>query len=143
MSKVLILNLYLLAIIQAGDDKSWRVRHELAKIFPNLIEGFGTQINELIPTYGNLIKDSEMEVRHAALEGLTQVLKHINAEKITISIIPNIIALQNESSYPVKICIGEGLGVIAKIVGYTTFNSKLGFIIEQLIRDDHAEVRLG
>lgn len=132
-----------IAIIQAGDDKSWRVRHELAKIFPKIIENFGTQINELIPTYGNLIKDSEMEVRHMALEGLNYVLKHINAEKITISIIPNILQLQNESSTHVKALIGQGLGPIAKAVGYTVFNSKLGFMIEQLIKDENTDVKLG
>jgi glucose-6-phosphate-specific signal transduction histidine kinase len=84
-----------------------------------------------------------MEVRHVALEGLNSIIKHINAEKITISIIPNILSLQNESSTHVKALIGKGLGIIAKTVGYTVFNSKLGFIIEQLIRDENSEVKLG
>jgi len=51
--------------------------------------------------------------------------------------------LQNETSYLVKALIGEALGSIAKYVGYNIFNSKLGFIIEQLIRDEKTEVRLG
>ncbi len=84
-----------------------------------------------------------MEVRTAALEGLIPILKHVNAEKVVISIIPNILALQNESSHHVKAYIGEGLGPIARLVGYTVFNSKLGFMIELLIRDENAEVRLG
>jgi hypothetical protein len=84
-----------------------------------------------------------MEVRNKALEGLNFVLKTINADKITISIIPIILSLQNESSQHVKALIGESLGPIAKAVGYTVFNSKLGFIIEQLIRDENTEVRLG
>jgi hypothetical protein len=108
-----------------------------------LIEGLGSQLNELIPTYGNLIKDCEMEVRHAALEGLNQILKHVNSEKVVISIIPNILSLQNESGSHVKAYIGEGLGPIAKVVGYTVFNSKLGFLIELLIKDENSEVRLG
>jgi hypothetical protein len=84
-----------------------------------------------------------MEVRHAALQGLNQILKHVNSEKVVISIIPNILALQNESGAHVKAFIGEGLGPIAKVVGYTVFNSKLGFLIEILIKDDNPEVRLG
>ena len=84
-----------------------------------------------------------MEVRHVALEGLNNIMKHIGAEKITISIIPNILALQNESSHHVKAFIGEGLGPIAKAVGYTTFNTKLGFMIEQLVKDENADVKLG
>jgi serine/threonine-protein phosphatase 2A regulatory subunit A len=130
-------------VVAASEDKSWRVRHELAKIFPQLIEGFGTQINELVPTLGNLIKDSEMEVRLAALEGVTQVIKCVNSEKISICIIPALLSLSNESSTHVKSIIGECLGPIARSVGYTAFNSKLSGLLDTLMKDDNAEVRLG
>ena len=86
----------------AGDDKSWRVRHELARIFPLLIEGFGNQINELVPTFGTLIKDSETEVRLVALEGLNKVIRYVNSDKVAACIIPSILSLQNESSVNVK-----------------------------------------
>lgn len=89
-------------VVAASDDKSWRVRHELAKIFPSLIDGFGSQINELVPTFSNLIKDSETEVKIAALEGLTTVIKSISSEKVTICIIPCILASVSESSPVVK-----------------------------------------
>jgi serine/threonine-protein phosphatase 2A regulatory subunit A len=85
-------------VVAASDDKSWRVRHELARIFPSLIEGFGTQINELVPTFANLIKDSETEVKIAALEGLDTVIRNISSEKVTVCIIPAILSLSNESS---------------------------------------------
>jgi serine/threonine-protein phosphatase 2A regulatory subunit A len=91
-------------VVAASDDKSWRVRHELARIFPSLIEGFGSQINELVPTFANLIKDSETEVKIAALEGLEIVIKSISSEKVTVCIIPAILSLANESSFHVK-CI--------------------------------------
>lgn len=84
-------------LVAASDDKSWRVRHELAKIFPSLIDGFGSQINELIPTFANLIKDSETEVKIAALEGLDSVIKQISSEKVTVCIIPVILSLTNEN----------------------------------------------
>lgn len=84
-------------VVAASDDKSWRVRHELAKIFPLLIEGFGNQINELVPTFANLIKDSETEVKIAALEGLDTVIKNISSDKVTVCIIPAILSLSNES----------------------------------------------
>ncbi len=93
-----------LVVVAAGDDKSWRVRHELARIFPFLIEGFGNQINELVPTFGTLIKDSETEVRLVALEGLNKVIKYVNNDKVAACIIPAILSLQNESSVNVK-CI--------------------------------------
>lgn len=89
-------------VVAASDDKSWRVRHELAKIFPSLIDGFGSQINELVPTFSNLIKDSETEVKIAALEGINTVIKSISADKVTICIIPAILAIITESSPTVK-----------------------------------------
>jgi serine/threonine-protein phosphatase 2A regulatory subunit A len=89
-------------VVAASDDKSWRVRHELAKIFPSLIDGFGSQINELVPTFANLIKDSETEVKIAALEGLETVIKNISSDKVTVCIIPAILSLNSESSAQVK-----------------------------------------
>jgi serine/threonine-protein phosphatase 2A regulatory subunit A len=130
-------------VVAASEDKSWRVRHELAKIFPQLIDGFGSQINELVPTLGNLIKDSEMEVRLAALEGVTQVIKTVNAEKVSICIIPALLSLSNESSVHVKSVVGECLGPIARSVGYTAFNAKLSGLLDALMKDENAEVRLG
>jgi len=130
-------------VVAASEDKSWRVRHELAKIFPQLIDGFGSQINELVPTLGNLIKDSEMEVRLAALEGVTQVIKTVNAEKVSICIIPALLSLSNESSIHVKSIVGECLGPIARSVGYTAFNAKLSGLLDALMKDENAEVRLG
>lgn len=89
-------------VVAASDDKSWRVRHELAKIFPSLIDGFGSQINELVPTFASLIKDSETEVKIAALEGLETVIKNISSDKVTVCIIPAILSLNGDSSYHVK-----------------------------------------
>lgn len=89
-------------VVAASDDKSWRVRHELAKIFPLILDGFGNQINELVPTFANLIKDSETEVKIAALEGLETVIRIISSDKVTACIIPAILSLNNESSFHVK-----------------------------------------
>jgi serine/threonine-protein phosphatase 2A regulatory subunit A len=130
-------------VVAASEDKSWRVRHELAKIFPQLIDGFDVQINELVPTLGNLIKDSEMEVRLAALEGLSQVIRTVNSEKVSICIIPALLSLSNESSFQVKSCIGECLGPVAKSVGYNIFNNKLSGLLDTLMKDENAEVRYG
>lgn len=130
-------------VVAASDDKSWRVRHELAKIFPSLIEGFGSQINELVPTFANLIKDSETEVKLAALEGLGEFIKNISAEKVSVCIIPVILSLNNENSPHVKSLIGESLGSIAKSVGYNQFSSKLGPTFESLCKDENADVKLG
>jgi serine/threonine-protein phosphatase 2A regulatory subunit A len=130
-------------VVAASEDKSWRVRHELSRIYPQLVDGFGLQINELVPTLGSLIKDSEMEVRLIALEGLSQVILSINSEKVNICIIPALLALSNESSFHVKSVIGECLGPVARSVGYNIFNNKLSSFLDTLMKDENAEVRFG
>jgi hypothetical protein len=84
-----------------------------------------------------------MEVRLVALEGLSQVLKFINSEKVNICIIPALLALSNESSFHVKSVIGECLGPVAKSVGYNIFNNKLSGLLDTFMKDENAEVRLG
>ena len=120
-----------------------RVRNELAKIFPEFANAFGAQINEIVPTLATLIKDSETEVRLNALKGLNLMLLSINNEKVSACIIPSLLNLNNESSHEVKASIGETFGLIAKAVGYSTFNSKLGKIMDTLMKDENADVRLG
>ena len=130
-------------VIAASEDKSWRVRNELAKIFPEFANAFGAQINEIVPTLATLIKDSETEVRLNALKGLNLMLPSISNEKVSACIIPSLLNLNNESSHEVKACIGETFGLIAKAVGYSSFNSKLGKIMDTLMKDENADVRLG
>jgi len=52
-------------IIQAAEDKSWRVRLSLSKNFTEIARSYGKDIADgsLIQTYGNLLKDSEVDVK--------------------------------------------------------------------------------
>lgn len=52
-------------IIQAAEDKSWRVRFCLSKNFALIASNFGKEVTDmsLIQTFGNLLKDSEVDVK--------------------------------------------------------------------------------
>ena len=130
-------------IVAASEDKSWRVRNELAIIFPQFIEYFGSQINELVPTLSNLIKDSETEVKISALKSLNLLIAKISSDKIQACVIPSLRGLNNESSKEVKANVGESFGPIAKIIGYSSFNTNLGVMMDTLMKDENADVRLG
>lgn len=56
-------------IIQAAEDKSWRVRLALSKIFAELSEAEGKEIadSSLIQIFSNLLKDTESDVRVVAV----------------------------------------------------------------------------
>jgi serine/threonine-protein phosphatase 2A regulatory subunit A len=131
-------------ISTASEDKSWRVRNELSLIFPEFVDYYGSNLNdELIKTLSNLIKDSETEVKTSALKSLNLVIKKIPGEKIQSIIIPALRALNNESSKDTKANIGGIFGPISKIIGYNNFNTSLGVMMDSLMKDENAEVRLG
>jgi len=56
-------------IIGATEDKSWKVRLCLSKNFAALAEAFGKDITDisLLNIFTNLLKDSETDVRVAAV----------------------------------------------------------------------------
>ena len=128
----------------AADDKSWRVRNELANIYPDFVDYFGSQLNdELIKNISNLIKDSENEVKTSALKALGAIITKIPSDKIQSQIIPALRGLSNESSKETKAKIGGIFGPISKIIGYNAFNTSLGVMMDSLMKDENAEVRLG
>lgn len=81
-------------IIQAADDKSWRVRLCLSKNFTEIASNFGKEVTDLslIQTYGNLLKDSEIDVKIQAVKSLSNFIKIVSPEKIS-HLLPQVTAL--------------------------------------------------
>jgi len=118
----------------AAEDKSWRVRNELANIYPDFVDYFGNQLNDdSVRNLNNLIKDSENEVKASALKALNQVITKISSDKIQSQIIPALRGLSNESSKETKSKIGGIFGPISKIIGYNAFNTSLGVMMDSLM----------
>lgn len=67
-------------IIQAAEDKSWRVRLCLSKNFTEIASNFGKEVTDmsLIQTYGNLLKDSEVDVKIEAVKSLSGFIKIVS-----------------------------------------------------------------
>ena len=85
-------------IIQAADDKSWRVRLCLSKNFTEIASNFGKEVTDmsLIQTYGNLLKDAEIDVKIEAVKSLSNFIKIVSAEKIN-HLLPQVTALGRDS----------------------------------------------
>jgi serine/threonine-protein phosphatase 2A regulatory subunit A len=85
-------------IIQAAEDKSWRVRLCLARNFADIAGNFGKEVTDmsLIQTYGNLLKDSEVDVKIEAVKSLSNFIKIVSAEKVGY-LLPQVIALGKDS----------------------------------------------
>lgn len=136
--------LHIQSINNASIDKSWRVRNELANLYPLFIDYFQNNPNlDLVQPICTLMRDSETEVKSSALKALNQVITKFSPEKVISHIVPTIRGLNNESNKETKSNIGLLLGPISKIIGYSSFNSNLGKIMDTLMKDENAEVRLG
>ena len=78
------------SLLNAGEDKSWKVRLCFAKNFAKFADAFGKDItdNSLIQTFNLLLNDSEPEVKNAAINSLSLSLKNISTEKICNILLP-------------------------------------------------------
>lgn len=85
-------------IIQAADDKSWRVRLCLSKNFTEIASNFGKEVTDmsLIQTYGNLLKDTEIDVKIEAVKSLSNFIKIVSPEKIN-HLLPQVLTLGKDS----------------------------------------------
>ena len=84
------------SLLNAGEDKSWKVRLCFARNFAKFAQAFGKDItdNNLIQTFNLLLNDSEPEVKNAAITSLGQSLPNLSVEKICNILLPTL-----QSSY--------------------------------------------
>ena len=136
--------LHIQNINSASIDKSWRVRNELANLYPQFIDYFQNNPNlDLVQPICTLMKDSETEVKASALKALNQIISKLPSDKVNSQIVPTLRGLNNESNKDTKSNIGLLFGPISRIIGYTGFNANLGTMMDTLMKDENADVRLG
>ena len=132
------------SLLNAGEDKSWKVRLSFARNFAKFAEAFGTDItdNNLIQTFNLLLNDNEPEVKNAAIASLSQSLKNLSTEKICNIILPTLSSTVAESQVAFKAGVGLALCEMSNIVGKTYCINTVIPILQDLLRDDNSEVRL-
>lgn len=81
-------------IIQAADDKSWRVRLCLAKNFTEIAENFGREVADLslIQVFGHLLKDTEVDVKIQAVKSLDNFVRIVSPERMGV-LVGHVVAL--------------------------------------------------
>lgn len=127
--------------VTAAGNASWKIRNEIAKLFPFIEEGLGSGFNELVSSYAKLISDGEMEVRLTALQSLNTILKVVPSEIVLNSIVIHVVNLQNESHKDVRVALGLCFGQLVKSLGYAIFNTKLRTLLNAYLSDEVSEVR--
>ena len=131
--------LHIQNINAASIDKSWRVRNELANLYPQFIDYFQNSPNlDLVQPICTLMKDSETEVKASALKALNQIISKLPSDKVNTQIVPTLRGLNNESNKDTKSNIGLLFGPISRIIGYTGFNANVGTMMDTLMKDENA-----
>lgn len=107
------------SLLNAGEDKSWKVRLCFARNFAQFAESFGRDItdNNLIQTFNLLLNDSEPEVKNAAIVSLSKSLKNLGTEKICNIILPTIQSCIADSQVSFKAGSAIALCEMAVLVG--------------------------
>lgn len=131
-------------IIQAAEDKSWRVRLCLSKNFTEIASNFGKEVTDmsLIQTYSNLLKDSEVDVKIEAVKSLSNFIKIVSAEKVSF-LLPQVIGLGKDPMAIVRSNVG---GIIKNMIGSISKDQAYQNVlplIKDLMKDDNQEVRKG
>lgn len=93
------LNAYLLPYIKKqAEDKSWRIRYMVADRIMDLAQGIGyEQAREsLLPYYCGFLKDTESEVRTAAVGRLPDFCHILDQPCILAKIVPALTDLQKD-----------------------------------------------
>lgn len=67
-------------------DKSWRVRYNVAQQIPTLCEVLGADLarSELLPPFERLLRDNEAEVRAAASNNVAAVCRLMPKEQVGV-----------------------------------------------------------
>lgn len=135
-------------IQEATDDRSWRVRLNVAKSFPKLCENFGSSImvSHLLECIVKLMKDHEQEVRKEAvlaIEACMIIPEPITSELMQQHILPQFSShTALDPAQPVRAALAKVLGPVAKIVGRDVTQRNLLSMISDLMKDEFHDVRL-
>lgn len=135
-------------IREAAQDKSWRVRYQLADRLTDLQAAVGPQITSdyLVDVYQLLLKDAEGEVRAAAagkLKVFASALAPENRESVIMkTILPIIREMVAETNMQVKTALAGVIMGLAPLLGKeNTIEFLLPMFLVQL-KDENPDVRL-
>lgn len=106
-------------LLAAGEDKSWKVRLAFAKNFADFAKSFGKEItdNNLIQTFSLLLKDSEAEVKLAAINSASGALTYLSVDKINSLILKALIENMSDQTAQYRAGIAIALADMAAYVG--------------------------
>jgi len=146
----------ILPVVQAGSvDLSWRVRHNLAKVFSKVAANLGysdspvhaAQQTELFTFFASLLQDAEAEVRASAVQNLARMAQLGTPELFTTHLAPVLPALADDPVMEVRSKLAQALMDCCDETICTTLNDRIILavfkpLLEGFLNDEFAEVQL-
>lgn len=131
-------------ITNAAGDRSWRARLCVAKSFTTIAKSVGQEIttDKLVQPFLNLLKDSESEVRCAALECTEHLAEVLSSEQMQSFIVPQITSLGVDQNEKVRAEVARILGPVAVVLGRDASQKLLLSLMLDLMKDEFHDVRL-
>jgi hypothetical protein len=116
----------------------------LSRNFTLIAANFGKEVTDmsLIQTFGNLLKDSEVDVKIEAVKHLSEFAKIISPEKVSV-LVPQVIALGKDQLAIVRSYMGGVLTNILPFIAKDQIYQAIQPLIKDLMKDDNQEVRKG
>jgi serine/threonine-protein phosphatase 2A regulatory subunit A len=88
------------------------------------------------------LNDNEAEVKHAAINNISNCLNSLSPEKITNLIMPTIITAMADGTMQFKSGSSRTLADIAQIVGKDIAVQKLIPVLMEMMKEDHSEIKM-
>jgi len=137
-------------IRNACNDRSWRVRHNIAKTFFDLASALnfqGDNLRDLIECFVNLMNDTEAEVRSASCAGLAQVAGLAGEELFLDTMIEKLAPLAEDGVCDVREKIATSIMVVLDTdsvnkLSETVIIEKIVPLLTKFLEDEHPEVQL-
>jgi serine/threonine-protein phosphatase 2A regulatory subunit A len=138
-------NMYLLETVSGlANDKSWRVRLAVAKmygVFSNALGGESVKSNLLTPLMHMIIRDQEPDVRKAGVNALEPVCHLLSQEEILHSIIPLLPLVSKDQVQAVRAALSEALpGLAATFSKHLVEDHLIPLLLDQ-VKDEHPTIR--
>ena len=139
-----------------AEDRSWRIRWNLASHIPGMLKGLGRGVTmdmEIRLIYSKLLCDKEAEVRSSAATAFVAVMQHIGAAAFHATVttwnekapmlFDDAKKLAMDQSEHVRAALAAALPHVAPILGRDVTVESLLPILLLLLRDESSDVRLG
>ena len=136
-------------VLSGSTDLSWRVRHNLAKMFGAVAPSFGFQfmpsqierLNEVFVCFSTLLQDAEAEVRASAVNNLAKLAK-LGDELFSQHLSPLLPALADDPVMEVRSKMAQTIMDCTSTLPDKIILADFKPLLEGFLNDEFAEVQL-